>query len=73
MNKEPIGAQDVLYPVRLDDTILRCTEQWAQDIKQTRHIGDFEAWKTNHDVYQNSFKRLLRALKPKDITKGEGK
>jgi len=69
LSKEPKGVQDVLYPLRLDKTVLTCDAEWAQDIKQTRHIGNFEQWKTNHDAYQESFKRLLRALKPKDVQK----
>ena len=73
LNKEPVGEQNVLYPVRLDKTILTCEMEWAQDIKQTRHIGNFEKWKTNHDAYQESFKRLLRALKQKDATNKKGK
>jgi hypothetical protein len=37
-------------------------EGWAEDIKRTRHIGDFTCWK-NHDDYKKAFDRLLRALK----------
>ena len=65
LNKEPAGTPNVLYPVRLDNAIMTCKEEWAQDIKETRHIGNFEGWKANHDAYQDSFKRLLRALKSK--------
>ena len=69
LNKEPTGVQNVLYPVRLDKAILTCDQEWAQDIKQTRHIGNFEGWKKNHDTYQESFKQLLRALKTKAETR----
>ncbi|MEO8970243.1 MAG: toll/interleukin-1 receptor domain-containing protein, partial [Ktedonobacteraceae bacterium] len=62
LNKEPNGITNVLYPIRIDDTNLACTTSWAQDIKDTRHIGDFTKWK-DHDFYQKSFERLLRALK----------
>ncbi len=65
LNKEPTGTPNVLYPVRVDDAVMTCKEEWAQDIKETRHIGNFEGWKTNHDAYQDSFQRLLRALKSK--------
>jgi hypothetical protein len=37
-------------------------EQWAHDIKRTRHIGDFSRWK-DHDAYQKAFDRLLRDLR----------
>jgi len=73
LNKEPAGVQNVLYPVRLDKAILTCEMEWVQDIKQTRHIGNFEKWRTNQDAYQESFNRLLRALKPKEATKKAGR
>ena len=68
LNKEPEGQQNVLFPVRLDKTILTCEMDWAQDIKQTRPIGDFERWNKNEDAYQESFKLLLRALQSKSAT-----
>ena len=54
--------KDVLFPIRLDDSILNTTEQWADDVRRERHIGDFRKWK-EHDAYQKSFERLLRDLK----------
>ncbi len=62
LNKEPTGIPNVLFSIRLDDEILTCSTDWAQDIKDTRHIGDFTNRK-DHDFYQKSFDRLLRALK----------
>ena len=62
LDKEPEGIPNVLYPIRLDDSILTCTTQWAKAIKSTRHIGDFTQWE-NTDDYQKAFSRLLRALK----------
>lgn len=56
------GKKDVLFPIRLDDSIRNTTEQWCSDVKRERHIGDFRNWK-NHDAYQKSFERLLRDLK----------
>ena len=56
------GKKDVLFPIRLDDSIMDTTEQWCDDVKRERHIGDFRNWK-NHDAYQKSFARLIRDLK----------
>lgn len=61
LNKEPEGIPSVLFPIRLDQAVLTCTTVWAQDIRRTRHIGDFERWK-EHDAYQKSLQRLLHAL-----------
>ena len=52
----------VLFPVRIDDAVMDTTEQWADDIRRTRHIGDFTRWK-EHDAYQKGLERLLRDLR----------
>jgi hypothetical protein len=52
----------VLFPVRIDDTVMTLETGWPALIRNTRNIGDFRRWKT-HDVYQKAFDRLLRDLK----------
>lgn len=52
----------VLFPIRLDDAVMRARQAWAADIRRQRHIGDFTCWK-DHDTYQKAFTRLLRDLK----------
>jgi len=49
-------------PIRLDDAVRETDQAWASNLRRTRHIGDFHAWK-DHDSYQKSFERLLRDLK----------
>jgi hypothetical protein len=56
------GKKDVLFPIRLDDSILNTAEQWCDDVKRERHIGDFRNWH-DHATYQKSLDRLLRDLK----------
>ena len=51
----------VLFPIRLDDTVMHTPQAWAADIRRMRHIGDFRQWK-DHDEYQKAFTRLLRDL-----------
>jgi len=61
--KERQEKRTVLFPIRLDDTILEMDyDGWPALIRNTRHIGDFTKWK-HHDDYQRSFERLLRDLK----------
>ena len=55
----------VLFPVRIDDTVMTLETGWPALIRNTRNIGDFQGWKT-HDVYQQAFDRLLRDLKAAD-------
>lgn len=60
--QERQGKRVVLFPIRIDDTVMETRQAWAADIRRTRHIGDFCGWK-NHDAYQKAFDRLLRDLK----------
>jgi uncharacterized protein YjbI with pentapeptide repeats len=69
MDKEQEGKPPVLFPVRLDNTVLESTTAWAAHIKRTRHIGDFTSWK-QHDEYQKAFTRLLRDLKAEAQKRG---
>jgi uncharacterized protein YjbI with pentapeptide repeats len=53
-------GQIVLFPIRLDDTVMETDEAWAGKLR-ARHIGDFTRWK-EHDAYSKSFERVLRDL-----------
>jgi uncharacterized protein YjbI with pentapeptide repeats len=58
-------SRTILFPIRLDDTVMKIESGWAADIRKTRHLGDFKKWK-DHDSYQESFDRLLRDLKTEE-------
>ena len=60
--KERQQDRTVLFPIRLDNSVMETKQAWAADIRRTRHIGDFREWK-NHDSYKKAFDRLLRDLK----------
>jgi hypothetical protein len=60
--KEKRLHKQVLFPIRLDDTVLDTDQAWAADLRRMRHIGDFCRWK-QHDDYQQAFARLLRDLR----------
>jgi hypothetical protein len=53
-------GQIMLFPVRLDETVMDTKEAWASKLR-TRLIGDFRQWK-DHDAYAQSFERVLRDL-----------
>jgi hypothetical protein len=53
--------QTVLFPIRLDDAVMKTKEAWAGLVRRDRNIGDFTRWK-DHDNYQQSFARVLRDL-----------
>jgi len=52
----------LLFPVRLDDTVMETNEPWAGKLRDNRNIGDFSRWK-DHDSYKATFKRILRDLR----------
>ena len=60
--EESRRKETVLFPIRLDNTVMQTDEAWAADIRRTRYIGDFTNWK-DHDAYQKAFERLMRDLK----------
>ena len=60
--RERREKRTVLFPIRLDDVIMKTDEAWAADIRRTRHIGDFTGW-ADHGLYITAFERLLRDLK----------
>jgi uncharacterized protein YjbI with pentapeptide repeats len=53
-------GQIVLFPVRLDQTVMKTNEAWAAKLR-ARNIGDFGRWK-DHDAYKRSFERVVRDL-----------
>ena len=62
LERERKEKRTVLFPIRLDDAVMRVEGGWPALIRNTRNIGDFRQWK-NHDSYQKAFDRLLRDLK----------
>lgn len=62
MEQERRQKRTVLFPIRLDDAVMKVENGWPADIRRTRHIGDFQRWK-QHDDYLKGLNRLLRDLK----------
>lgn len=62
LERENREKRTVLFPIRIDDSVVEATQPWAADIRRSRHIGDFRGWK-EHDAYMKALDRLLRDLK----------
>jgi len=62
LDREDRDARVVLWPVRLDDAILKSSEPWATEVRRRRDIGDFSHWK-DPDAYKVAFDRLLRGFR----------
>lgn len=65
--KERQQNRTVLFPIRLDDAVMKTSQAWAADIRRTRHIGDFRRWE-NTGSYERALNRLMRDLKAYDKT-----
>lgn len=52
----------VLFPIRIDDSVMTTKEPWARKLRDQRNIGDFLRWSDPPD-YVISFDRVLRDLK----------
>jgi hypothetical protein len=63
--RERQQGTNVLFPIRIDNTVMGIEAGWPAFIRNTRNIRDFRRWKM-HDVYQKAFDRLLRDLKAAD-------
>lgn len=62
LRKERQQNSTVLFPVRLDETVMNIEVGWPALVKDTHHIGNFTNWK-DHDAYKKAFERLMRDLK----------
>jgi hypothetical protein len=64
--KENRNKSSVLFPIKLDETVMHTDQAWAADIRRMRHIGNMAQWK-DHDAYQRGLHRLLRDLKQEKV------
>lgn len=60
LDRERREKRLVLFPIRLDDTVMTSAKGWAATLRD-RNIGDFTHWK-HHAAYQTALARLLRDL-----------
>jgi hypothetical protein len=63
--EERLRKNTVLFPIRIDNTVMSTAEPWAVKLRDQRNIGDFRQWK-KPEAYQKSLDRLLRDLKTSD-------
>lgn len=61
LSRERREKRTILFPIRLDDTVMKIDTGWPALIKNTRNIGDFRKWR-DPEAYQKAFERLLRDL-----------
>lgn len=59
LEKERKERRLVLFPIRLDKTVMDIEGGWPALIRNTRNIGDFTLWK-RHNAYQKALERRER-------------
>lgn len=62
LERERQSGKTILFPIRLDDTVMTVTSGWPRLLRNTRNVGDMRGWK-DHDAYRQAFDRLLRDLR----------
>lgn len=62
LHRERKEKRTILFPIRLDDTVMKIDTGWPALIRNTRNIGDFSKW-GNPEAYRKALDRLLRDLK----------
>ncbi|HXU37457.1 MAG TPA: toll/interleukin-1 receptor domain-containing protein [Blastocatellia bacterium] len=63
--RERKEKRTILFPIRLDDAVMKIEAGWPAHIKNTRNIGDFRRWKVA-DAYHKALDRLVRDLKTEE-------
>jgi len=61
LQKEQRDGKEVLFPVRLDDSVFQWEHGYQADLTR-RFIGDFTEWR-DPNAYREAFDRLVRALR----------
>ncbi len=62
LERERREHRSMLFPIRLDDAVIKTSQAWAARLRRQINIGDFTNW-TDPQAYQQAFERLLRDLK----------
>ncbi|MEZ4714392.1 MAG: toll/interleukin-1 receptor domain-containing protein [Caldilineaceae bacterium] len=64
-DREHRSSEYILFPIRLDNTVLSTDHYWAVKVRQ-RFIGDFSR-QGEEGAYQNSLSRLLQDLQKEEM------
>lgn len=61
LRKESQGKKTILFPIRIDDAVMKAPDSVSAALVKMKHIGDFTQW-TDHDSYKRAFSRLVKDL-----------
>jgi hypothetical protein len=61
LRKESQGNKTILFPIRIDDAVMKVADELVTTLVRLKHIGDFTEW-TVPDSYRRAFSRLVKDL-----------
>ena len=61
LDREINSDREMLFPILIDDNVMKVDIGWTSDISRARNIGDFTKWKIQ-DSYKIALDKLLRNL-----------
>jgi hypothetical protein len=61
LSKETEGNKTILFPIRIDDAVMKVRDELVTTLVKQKHIGDFTEW-TVPDSYRRAFSRLVKDL-----------
>ncbi len=50
LERERTEQRELLFPIRLDDAVIRTRQAWAARLRRQVHLGDFTHW-TDPEAY----------------------
>jgi uncharacterized protein YjbI with pentapeptide repeats len=60
--RDRLEERSVLFPIRIDDSVMNSKKAWATLLRRQRHIGDFTGWE-RYENYSNALDKLIHDLK----------
>ena len=67
LNREDREGKNILFPVRIDDYLFKHWQHPRKDDVMSKVVGDFRGWNRSATKYNAALKKLLRALKAKEL------
>jgi hypothetical protein len=61
LGKESQVNKTILFPIRIDDAVMKAGDELSTKLVRLKHIGDFTEW-TIPDSYRRAFSRLVKDL-----------
>jgi len=61
LKRESQVNKTILFPIRIDDTVMNAEDKLSISLVNSKHIGDFTEW-TVPEAYRRAFSRLVKDL-----------